>query len=158
VAVSAGGAPLEGATLELARAGAQPESATTDAEGRASFERVPAGKATITVRHSDHEERSQEVDVAAGSTAELAVALEPVLPPGQLRGVVRAFNGKPLAARLTVAPLGLKTESDARGEFEIDLPPGTYEVEITASGFKPQSRSIVIERDEVVILNVDLRR
>jgi hypothetical protein len=158
VVVSAGGAPVEGATLKLARAGAKPESATTDAEGRASFEKVPAGKATITVRHPDHEEQSQEVEVAPGSTAELAVALERALPPGQLRGVVRGFNGKPLAAQLTIAPLGLKTESDAHGEFEIDLPPGTYEVEITSSGFKPQSRSIVIERDEVVILNVDLRR
>ena len=63
-----------------------------------------------------------------------------------------------LSAQLTVAPLGTASDSDERGEFTIDLPPGEYEVSIEASGYRAQKRRVKIEQDGVTILNVDLGR
>ena len=153
-----GGAPLAGVTVELQPAEGSPRTATTGEDGRAVFDDVPGGAATATLRHPEHQEATRAIEAVPGETARAEASLDKLLPPGQLRGVVRAFNGKPLAARLTIAPLGTTVQADARGEFEIDLPPGSYEVEVEASGFKPQTRSIVIQQDEVVILNVDLRQ
>jgi hypothetical protein len=86
------------------------------------------------------------------------VSLERLLPPGQLRGLVRSLTGRPLAAELTIEPGGLRTRCDARGQFEIDLPPGEYVVSITAPRHKRQSRRVKVEEDGVTIVNVDLRR
>jgi hypothetical protein len=159
----ADGAAMAGAEVELTPLGGDPAVATpvtavTDADGRATFEKVPVGRARLVIKHPDHEPSEQEVDIRPGEIAAASAALERALPPGQLRGNVRSFDGKPLAAELTVSPLGTVVKSDAHGEFTLDLPPGTYEVSIVASGYKKQTRQVVIEQDGVTILNVDLRR
>jgi hypothetical protein len=133
-------------------------AARTGSDGRAVFPGIARGPARIRVIHAGHRESTKVVDVAAGRTAAVRFALEPALPPGQLRGLVRSFRGRPLAARLEVAPLGIETRSDARGEFEIDLPPGEYQVSVDAPGYRAQERRVKIEKDGVTILNVDLRR
>ncbi|HUS66953.1 MAG TPA: carboxypeptidase regulatory-like domain-containing protein [Kofleriaceae bacterium] len=160
----ADGAPMAGAEVTLEPApgpdGAPraPMIAETDAEGRATFEEVPLGHAKLVVRHPDHEASELEIDVRAGEVATAPVSLERALPPGQLRGGVRSFDGKPLQAKLTVAPLGTVVKCDERGEFSLDLPPGAYEVSVEAPGHRAQKRAVKIEQDGVTILNVDLRR
>ena len=154
-----GGAPLVDAEVELTPAGAAvPLTARTDKQGRATFTEVARGKAQMRVRQADHVDKSQELDVVPGQSASVAVALEKKLPPGQLLGTVRNYNGKPLKATLVVAPIGTKAQSDENGEFTLDLPPGEYEVTIEAAGVKPQTRKVKIEQNGVTILNVDMRK
>jgi hypothetical protein len=154
-----GGAPVAGADIELAPAGGDvPLTARTDAEGRATFTDVAIGKARVTVRQADHVDKVQELEVSAGRAASVALALDKRLPPGQLLGTVRNYNGKPLKASLTVAPTGTRAQSDEQGEFALDLPPGDYEVTIEAEGVKPQTRKVKIEQNGVTILNVDMRK
>jgi len=154
-----GGAPVADAEVELTPAGAAaPIPARTDSDGHASFDRIAKGKARLTVHHPDHTDASQEVDVVPGQPASVAVGLEKKLPPGQLLGTVRNWNGKPLKATLTVAPGGVKAQSDEHGEFTLDLPPGEYAVTIEADGVKPQTRNVKIEQNGVTILNVDMRK
>jgi uncharacterized membrane protein len=57
-----------------------------------------------------------------------------------------------------VSPGEHRVETDDAGTFELELPPGSYEVEVRARRFRPQRRQITIEENGVVILNVDLRR
>jgi hypothetical protein len=83
---------------------------------------------------------------------------EAVLPSGQVRGLVRAFDGKAIAARITVEPGGHQTRTDAQGFFQIDVPPGKYEVIIEAKGYAAQRRGVEVEKDGVLILNADLAR
>jgi hypothetical protein len=152
-----GGAPLAAAEVELTPDGASvPLKTTTDASGRARFDEVARGPATVSIRHPDHVEKRDQLTVEPGGTADLAVGLERALPPGQIRGTVRAWSGKPLKAKLTIKPIGTTVQCDERGEFELDLPPAEYEVEIEAEGFKPQVRKVRIEQNGVTILNVDL--
>ena len=160
IAVSGdGGAPLADADVELTPAGAAvPVTARTDKQGRASFPEVATGKARVRIRQADHLDKVQELDVVPGQSASVSVALEKKLPPGQLLGTVRNYNGKPLKATLVVAPIGTKVQSDENGEFTLDLPPGEYEVTIEAAGVKPQTRKVKVEQNGVTILNVDLRK
>jgi hypothetical protein len=133
-------------------------SARTGDDGRAEFEGLAQGRVSIRVSHPDYRPSERTIELAAGQTAEVAVALEPALPPGQLRGLVRSFRGRPLAAKLKIEPIGLEARCDPRGEFEIDLPPGVYDVAIDAAGYRAQKRRVRVERDGVTILNVDMRR
>jgi hypothetical protein len=153
------GAPVADAEVELQPAGgAAPLTARTDKDGRAAFTEVAKGAARVTVRKPDHEQGTREVTVMPGQAASVQIGLEKKLPPGQLLGTVRNWNGKPLRATLTVAPSGARAQSDEHGEFSLDLPPGDYEVTITADGVKPQTRKVKIEQNGVTILNVDMRK
>lgn len=93
------------------------------------------------------------------------VPAEPELPSGELRGVVRSFRGRPVRAQVTVEPTNAEAqmgsaqaETDPDGFFEVDVPPGSYEVLIEASGYQPQRRRVTVEDNGVTILNADLRR
>lgn len=156
--VSETGEALAGAEVALQPVSGPARATRTRADGSASVTGVDAGRARVEVRHPGHRPRTVDVDVPAGGTAAARVELDLDLPPGQLRGLVRSFRGRPLPARLTVRPLGVEVRCDQRGEFELDLPPGSYQVSIEADGYHPQQRQVVIEQDGVTILNVDLRR
>jgi len=158
VEVTGASGALAGAEVVLEPDGGAARSARTGPDGRAVFSGVGGGPARVRASHPRHRAGSQAVVVEPGATSSLRIALEPAFPPGQLRGLVRSFQGRPLAARLVVSPLDVETRCDPRGEFELDLPPGEYVVSIEADGYRAQRRRVVIEQDGVTILNVDLRR
>jgi hypothetical protein len=156
------GGPLSDAEVVVqstARPGLAARAARTGADGRAELAGIERGPAELRVTHPKHRADSRAISVSPGRVSALRIALEPALPPGQLRGVVRSFDrGRPLAAELEVEPIGIQIRCDPRGEFEIDLPPGDYEVSIGAPGYRAQHRRVRIEQDGVTILNADLRR
>ena len=158
--VGAGGEAVAGADVVLLPTAGSEEvrMGRTGPDGRAIFEGLDRGLARVRVSYRGHRTSSRLVEVETGGKSTVRFSLTQALPPGQLRGVVRAFTGQPLAADLSVAPIGARTSSNARGEFEIDLPPGDYEVTVEADGYREQRTRIRIERDGVTILNVDLRR
>jgi ribosomal protein L11 len=57
-----------------------------------------------------------------------------------------------------VQPLGIAVESDAEGNFKIAVPPGSYQLEISADAHERQQRPAQVERLGVTIVVVDLRR
>ncbi len=132
--------------------------ASVDAEGRFRVTGVPSGPVTVTARAAGFEPVTRSLTLAPGSEHELDFDLEPALPPGQLRGFVRSFGGKPVAATLTIEPLGQTITAGENGAFEIDVAPGRYEVVVRAPGYREQRRAVTIEEGGVLILNVDLRR
>ncbi len=86
------------------------------------------------------------------------IVLEPRVVPGELRGLVRTFSGRPLPATVRVQPGEHHIEVDREGRFELPLPPGDYEVQIEAQGYRGQQRRVHIEEGGVTVLNVELRR
>ncbi len=55
-----------------------------------------------------------------------------------------------------VDPIGKESKADAEGAFTIDVPPGDYQVVITAPHFKEQKRKIHVGENGVTILNAEL--
>jgi len=86
------------------------------------------------------------------------VQLSPAARSGQIRGLVRSFDGKGLKAKIQLEPLGTSLSTDAAGNFSVDVPAGRYDVVINAPGHGRQTRQVEVGEDGVVIVNADLRR
>ena len=143
------GAPVANAEVSIAGA-----TARTAADGSFAIPNVPLGKQSVSVKASGFEDRT--IDVTGGAAR---VTVKHAIKPGQLRGLVRAFSGKAIAAAsIRVEPLGIEAKTDADGVFTIDVPPGAYEVVVTAPGFAQQRRKMQVEQNGVTILNADLRQ
>jgi hypothetical protein len=151
------GVPVLGANVELAQ-DESPRRAVTDADGVATFPLEPERRHTLRVTSDGFEPHEAIVEGTPGRRV-LGVTLARVLPEGEIKGSVRGLRGgKPVRARITVAPLNRSVDTDERGEFVIGVPPGQYTLEISSPGYEPQQRSAQVERLGVTILVVDLRR
>lgn len=150
------GRPITGARVTLASRSTTIEIAASEA-GRFSTE-YAGGVATVTVGAPEYQPNTVEITVAAGAAGEVEVVLLRAVRQGQLRGQVRSFAGKPLSATVTVTgATTLTAQTDADGNFTLDLPEGTFDVTIESPGHAVQRRKITIKLEAVAVLNIDLR-
>lgn len=156
--VESGGVPVPKVSLAVTDGSGDIHTLTTDEEGRFSGDSIEVGSLSIRTSVEGFDPTEQVVDLAVSGNEQLVIKLEQALPPGQLRGLVKSFDGTALTAELSIAPTGQVLTTSATGEFEIDLPPGDYEVTISVDGYQPQVRKIQIADEGVTILNVDLRQ
>lgn len=153
------GRPVENAEVTLVRQGAPPTQARSRADGTWRVEGLPPGSYTLTVRTAVGAERTQELQVALGAEARGEVVIEAgSATQGVLRGQARAYDGAGVAVSVRVVELDRALTANANGSFSLDVDPGQYTLEFSAPGYEPQRRSARVERNGVVILNVDLRR
>jgi hypothetical protein len=120
--------------------------------------------------------REEFMSTAAKSFYLLVLSFVPALGihASELRGVVVDSEGSPIPrARILVhwdssgstvglkANVGIKSdlvvESKANGEFGAELPPGFYDVFVSASAFSPECRKIRIKSGEVLPYNAKLK-
>jgi hypothetical protein len=134
-------------------------AADSGADGSFTVTELRPGRARVVAKAAGYEDASVETAIVdAGATPVIVdLVLKKAIKPGQLRGLVRSFNGKPLAATIRVEPLGVEAKTDADGMFQIDVPPGSYEVVVAATGHAGQRRPVQVEENGVTILNADLR-
>jgi hypothetical protein len=154
------GEPLPEATLKLQAAGREQREVITDAQGRYAFADVPLGPATLEAAAKGFATRSWQLDVRAGMAPQGPQALALQSGKGYLRGLIRTFRSEPLRAQIIVRDShgrnAASRESADDGVFELELPPGSYRVTISAAGYDTHSRSVQIEGNAVSILNVDM--
>ncbi|MBA3817664.1 MAG: carboxypeptidase regulatory-like domain-containing protein [Deltaproteobacteria bacterium] len=144
----------------------------TDDKGTFVVPRLPIGKtvagtttlddvgAEVSIEVASKKPLTQTLTLVKGSNAIAKLSLEPLLPPGQLRAVLRAAGtGKPIVgATVTIEP-GAQTATSAEdGTISIDLPPGAYKAKATAPGFKEQILDVVIDPNGVAVKNFELRK
>ncbi|HEX9295621.1 MAG TPA: carboxypeptidase regulatory-like domain-containing protein [Polyangiaceae bacterium] len=154
--IDEGGRPVSGAKLRFGPPGSGIE-ATTDDQGKFEQRDLPAGKTDINVTAEGYRERSTSVEVKTG-TFDLEIQLQRVLPVGQIRGLVRSFAGAPISkATVRVGPIGKEVVVGEGGRFELDVPPGDYDVIVKAPGYADQQRRVHVEANGVVVLDLDMR-
>lgn len=149
------GQPLGGAKLALTVAGTTRELAS-DAAGRYADEHAPLGPGEVSVAAEGFEPLRRQFVLEAGVPLKVELKLTALPPQSQLRGVIRSFGGQGLSARVRVEPLGVEVTTNADGAFQVDVPPGDYEVAIQADGYDTQKRRVRVDPKGVVILNADL--
>jgi hypothetical protein len=83
-----------------------------------------------------------------------------VLPPGELRGVVRSLPGGKSVSGATITVVGTKqkAETDSDGVFKILLAPGQYKIKVTSKGLKDQELDVTVDPNGVAIKNIDLQK
>ncbi len=165
------GKPVVGAKVEVK---AKNNSATvvTDDKGQYVVSKLPIGKTVKGVTTLDDTGVEIDVNVDGKKPAKTSltltkgenkvgkVTLEPVLPPGQLRAVVRSVvTGKALPGATVKIEPGAKTAtSDAEGKFEVDLAPGTYKIKVSSPGLADQELDVTIDPNGVAIKNIELHK
>jgi len=148
------GEPVEGATVDAHYAG--PGSVTTASDG--TFDLVVApGSRTVRVWCEGYLWRETQVENL--KPGEVREGVEIALKPGhRLRGrVVHARDGTPLAGAWVriEGPQGRSIRTDAEGRFAVrGLPPGTYEIEVSAHRFpeKTVTGLVLPQEEEITIL------
>ncbi|MEM9194616.1 MAG: carboxypeptidase regulatory-like domain-containing protein [Myxococcota bacterium] len=157
--VDEAGEPIAGAEVTANRGDDEYGPVTTGTDGDFVMEDVPSGgPLRLTVRADGFREGEGTATIRPGEEADVSVELERDLPDAEIRGVIQSFRGDPVQATVRVEPIGEETTAEEDGTFEVDVPPGSYEVVITADGYQEQRRPVTVERQGVIILNIDLRR
>jgi hypothetical protein len=150
-----GGRPIAGAKVHIGTSG------TTDqmTNDRGEFEEagVPVGKTDLTVSAEGYKEQVHPIAVTSTESAPVEIQLERALPVGQIRGLARSFSGEPIKATVRVEPIGKELVVGAGGRFEVDVPPGEYDVIVKAAGYADQQRHVRVEANGVVVLDLDMR-
>jgi hypothetical protein len=151
------GYPLSDATVEVL----EDERAIEVPHGQLEsyrVEQLTPRSAILRVSAARLQTHTQPIQLRAGAPLVVEVKLSPAPPTGQVRGLVRSFSGVGLRAKVRVEPLGKEIQTDATGTFQLDVPPGSYEVVVEAPGHGAQRRRVQVPEDGVVILNADLLR
>lgn len=165
------GKPLVGAKVEV-KSKNNTGTAVTDEKGAYAIAKLPIGKTEkgVTTLDDTAVEISAAVDgkkpgsttmtLAKGPNKVAKLTLEAVLPPGQLRGIIRStVNGKPLAgATIKIEPGGKSVTAGADGTFEVDLDPGTYKIKASSAGLKDQELDVTIDPNGVALKNIELHK
>ena len=156
--VDPNGRAIEGANVTIGEAetGANQELVSDD-DGRFTVA-VNGGAITVTAHANEYQDGTAQTQVEPGQTGAATVTLVRKVRQGQLRGQVLSFDGKPLAATVTVnGKKQTNVTADDNGNYTVELPEGSFQVEIAATGYLTQKRTVNVKLDGVTVLNVDLR-
>lgn len=155
----AAGAPLAQVMLTVT-SGEFHQQVESAPDGSFEFTAVPAGELLVKASTVDYEPTAVVVQVAedAPEVRVPPIQLQVQIARGaQVEGVIRAFDGTIPPATVTLAPGERTCMTDAEGRFSLDVGPGDYRVTVSAPGYESQTRSVTVQKQGVVIVNVDLR-
>jgi len=144
------GSPLVGATVTDGT-----RTTTTDATGQYSIANVPPGTYQVTASKSGYYSGSLTVTVVSGGTAVANFPLSEI--PGTITGsVTNAKDGLPIVGP-TVTDGTRATTTDAAGKYTIaNVPPGTYQVTASKSGYYGASVTVTIVSGGNAVANFSL--
>jgi hypothetical protein len=167
--VDEAGKPVVGAKVTFTLKNSQVPATATDASGAWKVTGVPVGSTVdntptieepaieVSVEVDGKKPGRATVNVTAGGAITVApIQLEPALPPGQVKGVVRTSKGKPIEGAVITAG-DKKTETAADGTFVLDLPPGQYKV-TAKSGSSSQELDVTIDPNGVALKEFVLKK
>jgi hypothetical protein len=147
-------------------------TAISDDKGTYVVTRLPIGKtvdgktdlddtgAEISAEVANKKPGSATLTLAKGANMVARIALDPMLPPGQLRAVIiNIGTSRPVAgATVTIEPGDVTATSGPDGKFTVDLPPGHYKITVTARGLAQQQLDVNIDPNGVAIKNIDMHK
>jgi hypothetical protein len=165
------GKPVVGARITI-KLKNNTATAISDDKGTYVVTRLPIGKtvdgktdlddtgAEISAEVANKKPGSATLTLAKGANIVPRIALDPMLPPGQLRAVIiNVATSRPVAgATVTIDPGGVTATSGADGKFTVDLPPGHYQITVTARGLAQQQLDVNIDPNGVAIKNIDMHK
>jgi uncharacterized membrane protein len=152
VADAEDGSPILGAVVSDGT-----RTTTTDASGEYTIADVPPGTYEVTAGKSGYESSSSTVDVLSGTTAVADLSLTRIIVFGTITGLVTdAEDGSPIVGAV-VTDGTRTTTTDASGEYTIaDVPPDSYEVTASKSGYESLSLTVTVLEEATVVADFAL--
>jgi thermitase len=143
------GSPIAGATVSDGT-----RTATTDTSGEYAIADVPAGSYQVTASKEGYHSSSMTVNVLSGSSAVANLSLNEVILPGSITGsVTDADDGSPIAGA-TVSDGTRTATTDTSGGYTIaDVPPGTYQVTASKSGYESSMSTVTVVSSGTAVTN-----
>jgi hypothetical protein len=151
------GSPLSEAQVSIP-AMPQTSSVVTDGEGQFVMTDLPPGPVELSVMAPGRERQTAEVVVRSGGVAEVTIQMDRALPPGQIRGTVQVLRGTRPRAHVVIEPGNIELDTDSRGRFSVDVPPGEYDITVSAPDFVDAHEHVVVEQNGVTVVIVTMRR
>lgn len=92
------------------------------------------------------------------AVADQRIDIQPEIPIGIISGQIKTTDGKPAAFVTVYIKENSRTAiTDEQGNFMIrNLKDGTYTLEVTMVGLKPQQKTVVVKNDEVSAISIVL--
>ena len=130
-----GGAPLQGARVEVTSAPQSGRSTTSDPSGRYLLNNLQAGSVALQVSAPGHGPRSTTLSLSSDQVVDFSLPLAANLPSVGGR-VIDALTQAGLGG-VSVVGDGISCSSDANGQFSLTSAPGTFpkSVSFTRAGF-----------------------
>jgi carboxypeptidase family protein len=147
---AASGAAIAGAKVSFGST-----STTTDANGNYTLSNLPAGSDQLTASASGFLNTVQTVTITSGGITTANFVL--ITQTGTISGrITNASTGAGLSGA-TVSYSGGSTVSDANGNYTLSaVPPGTYTVTATLTGWVTESTSVTVISGGTVTGNIKL--
>jgi hypothetical protein len=153
------GAPLANAKVTITDCDGKVTTLTTGADGKYRADQLKPCEVTVAAESAGRMTQTAKVTLAEGDNTGPTTPLPLLVKPGAFRFAVRSFStGKGVAAEIEITPGGQKVTSAADGSTELEIAPGTYTLTISSPGLKPQTSQYTVTENNVVIVNVDLRK
>jgi len=103
---------------------------------------------TIIVKEKEQKKEKRIADVAD----------IPAVPPQRIRGIVRDGNNKPIeGAAVSIKKISTGTTTNSEGKFELTIPEGTYEMEISFVGYGTVQKTIKIGSEPPADISITLQ-
>jgi hypothetical protein len=155
------GRPLPDCAVSL-QLGESTLSTMTAFDGSYEFTQLGSrGPAALSIHARGYAPRLIEVVISGAAVAAPEAQLERATTQGTVRLSVRSFGSDAVEATIVVkgarGRASTTGHTDTNGVFETALPPGRYRVVLSAKGYRTQTLTVQVSRDEVAIVNVDLR-
>ena len=132
---------------------------TSDSQGLYKIE-LPPIKTSINVSKRGYKPiHYLSVLVKAGSVTTLDFELEQKEPPKAtlIAGVVDRITEEPLSATISFVEKDIpQVSTDVLGTCRIEIPPGTYVINVRSEGYAPYTLPIVCKDGEIKVLNIKL--
>ena len=130
---------------------------TTDATGGYTIADIPPGTYQVTASRSGYQSSSLTVTVVSGATAVANLALNEITTPGSITGTVTDAEDGSAIASATVTDGTRTVLTDAAGQYTInDVPPGTYEVTASKSGYESSTSTVTVVSGGTAVMNFSL--
>lgn len=114
---------------------------------------VPEGRYSIEVTAFGYESRTiRGVDVVAGFLSLRDIELDRK-PTGTVAGQVRTVDGIPIQATIEVVDTSITAETDGKGTYSIDLPPGRYALRVAPAGYRAETAEVAVIAGERTVHN-----
>jgi hypothetical protein len=161
--VHADGTPVAGALVEMPRSQLAPRNATTDSDGTFTIAGIASGATTLTALSSDRHMTSAPVPVTAPAknvtiTMPNGARIEGrVVDRGTKQPVTDFTVSLPSRGRPGPSAMPQQIHADD-GSYAMDnVPPGTAQIVVTATGYVTATRSDITAEDGKTVSGIDVQ-